>query len=282
MSIGKKIAESRKAIGMTQEELAEQVKVTTQAVSRWENEWNLPDLDKIYLIAAALRQSVGSLLEEDRTAYEWKVRDQMFSEEHMFTRLKTIAELQGLRQTYQALYFTREQHQGQFRKKQKYSDVMIPYVYHPLMMACHAQSMGIGDDELLAVILLHDVCEDCGVKPEELPFSQEVRDAVDLLTKKPLPGMTKTEANVRYYEAISRNRIASIVKVIDRCNNVSTMALSFSEEKLNEYIEETENFVMPLLVRIKHSYPEYNNAIFLIKYQMLSVLESLKAMLMGR
>ena len=182
MSIGKKIAESRKALGMTQEELAERLHVTTQAVSRWENEWNLPDLDKIYLIAAELKQSVGSLLEEDRTIYEWKVRDQMFSEEHMFTRLKTIAEMLDLKKTYKALYYAREQHQGQYRKKQKYSDVMIPYVYHPLMMACHAQSMGISDDEMLAVILLHDVCEDCGIKPEDLPFSEGVCTAVDLLT----------------------------------------------------------------------------------------------------
>ena len=282
MSIGKRIAESRKALGMTQEDLAERLHVTTQAVSRWENEWNLPDLDKIYLIAGELKLSVGSLLEEDRTVYEWKVRDQMFSEEHMFTRLKTIAEMLDLKQTYKALYYAREQHQGQFRKKQKYSNAMIPYVYHPLMMACHAQSMGISDDELLAVILLHDVCEDCGVKPEELPFSDEVREAVDLLTKKPSGSISRKEAAALYYEAISRNRIASVVKVIDRCNNVSTMALSFSDQKLNEYIEETEEFVMPLLVRIKHSYPEYNNAVFLIKYQMLSVLESLKAMLMGK
>ena len=282
MSIGKKIAESRKALGMTQEELAGRLHVTTQAVSRWENEWNLPDLDKIYLIAAELKQSVGTLLEEDRTVYEWKVRDQMFSEQHMFTRLKTIAEMLDLKQTYKALYYAREQHQGQFRKKQKYSNAMIPYVYHPLMMACHAQSMGISDDELLAVILLHDVCEDCGVKPEELPFSEEVREAVDLLTRKPSEALSKKESAALYYEGISRNRIASVVKVIDRCNNVSTMALSFSDAKLNEYIEETENYVMPLLVRIKHCYPEYNNAVFLIKYQMLSVLESLKAMLMGK
>ena len=150
------------------------------------------------------------------------------------------------------------------------------------MMACHAQSMGISDDELLAVILLHDVCEDCGVKPEELPFSDEVRQAVDLLTKKPSGTVSGKEAAALYYKAISGNRIASVVKVIDRCNNVSTMALSFSDQKLNEYIEETEEFVMPLLVKIKHNYPEYNNAVFLIKYQMLSVLESLKAMLMGK
>ena len=282
MRIGKKIADRRKELQITQEELAERLQVSTQAVSRWENEWNLPDLEKIKAIAETLKTGVSSLLEEDTTVYNWKVRDQMFSDAHMFTRLKTIAEMQDLRETYKALYYSREKHQGQFRYKQKFSDVMIPYLDHPLMMACHAQSMGIGEDALLAVILLHDVCEDCGVQPDELPFSEEVRTAVDLLTKKAAAGISKEEATAQYYAAIRENRIASMAKVIDRCNNVSTMALSFSDAKLTAYIEETENYVMPLLTSIKQRCPEYNNAIFLIKYQMLSVLESLKAMLLGR
>ena len=71
-----------------------------------------------------------------------------------------------------------------------------------------------------------------------------------------------------------------MAKIIDRCNNVSTMAKAFSDEKLNEYIEETETYVLPLLKTVKQNYMEYNNAVFLIKYHMLSVLESLKNMMM--
>ena len=37
--------------------------------------------------------------------------------------------------------------------------------------------------------------------------------------------------------------------------------------------------MFPVLSTIKQTWPEYNNAVFLIKYQMLSVLESLKIML---
>jgi transcriptional regulator with XRE-family HTH domain len=43
MSIGKRIKEKRKALGMTQEELAEKVGVTFQAVSKWETEATAPD-----------------------------------------------------------------------------------------------------------------------------------------------------------------------------------------------------------------------------------------------
>jgi GTP pyrophosphokinase len=147
------------------------------------------------------------------------------------------------------------------------------------MMACHAQSMGLNDDQLLAVILLHDVCEDCGVAPDELPFSEEVREAVALLTKKFDRKVSKEENEIRYYDALKHNRLAAMAKVIDRCNNVSTMAGSFNDKKLAGYIDETETYVFPVLSAIKQTWPEYNNAVFLIKYQMLSVLETLKIML---
>ena len=282
METGKVIAERRKALQLTQAELAEEIGVSPQAVSRWESGKNLPDLDKLPDIAEALKVSVRRLL-GDRHVPEhlWSVRDKMFSEKNMFTRLKTTAEERGQEQTYRALYYIREKHAGQNRKPLKYSAARIPYIIHPLMMACHAQSLGIMDDEVLSTILLHDVCEDCGVEPAELPFSGTVREAVDLLTKKNMPGVPKNERNRLYYEAIGRNKIASIAKVIDRCNNVSTMALSFTDLKISSYIDETEEFILPLLDTIKKKYPEYNNAVFLIKYQLLSVLESLKAMMIG-
>ena len=279
MSIGTRIAARRKELGMTQEMLAEKLSLSAQEVSRWENGWNLPDLTNIRRLAKALNIGPASLLGESRSDYEWEFREQMYSREHMFTRLKTVAELAGLKETYQALYYMREQHEGQYRKRLKYSDALVPYSVHPLMMACHAQSMGLTEDKLLTVILLHDVCEDCGVLPEELPFSEEVREAVGLLTKDPDKSLSEEENTKRYYAAISGNRLASITKVIDRCNNVSTMAQSFDDRKLADYIEETEIYVLPLLSKIKQTLPEYNNAVFLVKYQMLSVLESLKIML---
>lgn len=279
MNIGRNIAERRKELGMTQEMLAEELSLSAQAVSRWENGWNLPDIENIARIAEVLKMSPSALIGEDRGAYEWELRDQLYSEEHMFTRLKTIAELQGLKETYKALYYIREHHDGQYRKKLKYSDAKIPYIVHPLMMACHAQSMGLTDDELLAVILLHDVCEDCGIAPEELPFSETVREAVALLTKNPDETLSKEEKESKYYGKLVQNRLAAMAKVIDRCNNVSTMAQSFRDKKLAEYIEETETYIFPVLSKIKQNWPEYNNAVFLIKYQMLSVLESLKIML---
>ena len=133
MEIGKKIAERRKALGITQEVLAEQLSLSAQAVSRWENGWNLPDIMIIERIAEALNMSPPELIGDNKKEYEWEIREQLYSEEHMFTRLKTIAELLGLKETYKALYYIREQHAGQYRKKLKFSDAKVPYIVHPLL-----------------------------------------------------------------------------------------------------------------------------------------------------
>lgn len=90
---GEKIKQRREALGLTQQELADKLYVTVQAVSQWENGKAQPDSDRILLLAKLLGTT--------------------------------------------------------------------------------------------AVALLHDVCEDSGVKPAELPFSSPMRTAVSLLTKDP-------------------------------------------------------------------------------------------------
>ena len=147
-------------------------------------------------------------------------------------------------------------------------------------MACHAHALGIREDKILAAILLHDVCEDCGVDSDSLPVSDDVKKAVEVLTYQDDPIIEDSILKKQYYQAISGNRIATIVKILDRCNNISTMASSFSEKKLVSYIDETETYVVPLLEQAKHSIPEYVDAFYVIKYHMRSVLESLKAMML--
>lgn len=60
-NIGKIIAEKRKEAGMTQEQLAQKLMITPQAVSKWENGVGLPDLTLIPQIAGALGISMDEL-----------------------------------------------------------------------------------------------------------------------------------------------------------------------------------------------------------------------------
>jgi hypothetical protein len=57
------------------------------------------------------------------------------------------------------------------------------------------------------------------------------------------------------------------------------MATAFTREKMANYIDETERYIMPILDNIKYQYPAYNTASFLLKYHMRSVLETLKHVL---
>ena len=278
MQIGERIQKLRKKQGLTQAALAERLFVTPQAVSQWERDITIPDTDKLADIAAVLHTTVNKLTAGEASELDWTIADALFSPEHMYSRIAVTSELEGLRETSVALRFMKGAHEGQYRKPSLFSDVKVPYIVHPLMMACHAHALGIREDKILATILLHDICEDCGVAPEELPFSEEVREAVRLLSFQVMPSETRADAKKRYYAAIAENRVARIVKILDRCNNISTMASSFTQKKLVAYVDETETYVMPLLEQAKYAIPEYADAFYLLKYHMRSVLESIKAM----
>ncbi len=278
MAIGENIRKLRKKQNLTQAALAEKLYVTSQAVSQWERGVTIPDLAKLDEIASVLHTTVNVLVADRDSDRSFSVKDSLSSADHMFSRMITYTETENLRQTFYALQYMREKHAGQFRKPSLYSDTKVPYITHPLLMACHAHALKIREDSILAAILLHDVCEECKVTPDILPVSDEVAAAVALLTYKKDPTVDEKVTKKAYYDGIIRNRIATIVKILDRCNNISTMASSFMQKKLVAYVNETETYVMPLLEQAKYAIPEYADAFYLLKYHMRSVLESIKAM----
>lgn len=201
-----------------------------------------------------------------RSYFQDSLSDRLFHENTMYTYVENYASAKNLLQTANILPYAKEAHNGQFRKGSDH----VPYIYHPLLIACHAFALGLEEDDLISTALLHDVCEDCGITVDELPVNETTREAIALLTK------NKEFDTNEYYERISQNRIASMVKLLDRCNNVSGMAAAFSKKKLVAYIEETERYVYPLLQKTKQNYPMYSNQLFLIHYHMKSVVESIK------
>ena len=65
MTTGEKILKLRKARGWNQEDLAEQIGVSRQAVSRWESDSAKPDADKIISICDLFGVSADYLLREN-------------------------------------------------------------------------------------------------------------------------------------------------------------------------------------------------------------------------
>ncbi len=60
MQFGEQIRQVRKSNGLSQEQMGQRLGVTRQAISNWENDRNLPDLEMIILIA----QTFGLTLDE--------------------------------------------------------------------------------------------------------------------------------------------------------------------------------------------------------------------------
>ena len=163
-------------------------------------------------------------------------------------------------ETLRALGYARKKHQGQPR------DNGEPYIVHPLSMACFAIGLGLTDDNLLAVILLHDICEDTGTAVNDLPSNEIVKHGVKYMTVQKLPSDgNKAETKRRYYWSLLEDKNALICKALDRYSNLNAMLGVFESERIIKNIRETHNLLLPVLKEAREIYPEYNNEIHVLR-----------------
>ncbi len=117
-----------------------------------------------------------------------------------------------------------------------------------------AKAQGVKSKEDLQTVeicaLLHDVVEDsatvgnaadkeAAIQQEldkiEKTFNKNIREVVDLLTYR------KGEEKSRYLQKISKNKIAKIVKVADRCFNISKLPEVNEKQKLDKLVNKYSN-----------------------------------------
>ncbi len=203
------------------------------------------------------------------------MKERFFDEKDMYTYIEAYAVDRQMTQTMCALPYARQMHEGQFRK----GKTKVPYIYHPLLVACQAVALGLDSDDFISTALLHDVCEDCGVEPKDLPVGDAVKEAVCRLTKDDSYDKNSHASKEMYYQAIAENELAVMVKILDRCCNVSGMSGGFTKKRMVEYIQETEEWFYPMIENAKKDYPEYEKALFAMHYHILSVVETIKHLL---
>ena len=272
MSLGKNIRILREERKLTQEQLAEQLGVTFQAVSSWERDEYKPEIDNVIKLAEVMDVSVSSIIEDKPGTF--KMKDAIYNWEHMKTYIKTSARNLGLPNTLKAIEFATEAHNGVNRKRSS-----VPYIYHPYNLACHALAMDINDDAVIAACLLHDVVEDCeGIGYDNLPVDDEVKEIVRLVTHEKTTDENRDEVMRKYYEEMKQNPKAVLVKCMDRCHNLSTMAGGLSRDRIFRQIKETEEYYPDLIKVIKETM-EYNDAAWLLKYQIESMLDIYKRLM---
>ena len=130
---------------------------------------------------------------------------------------------------------------------------------------------------MLAAALAHDMAEDAGWIPEELPVEKRVQKAVRLVSKN-MYDQREKDWEDRYYDAIRKDPLACMVKCLDRINNLAGMADAFSREKMIRYAEETDRYY-PALLDVLKKIPEWNDAWLLLRYQMRTLVETFKRVL---
>ena len=197
------------------------------------------------------------------------IKDPIVSLEKEMAYLKGFLKGKGFNQALKALQFAKVCHKGQIRKTGE------PYIMHPVRVCTMLLSLGVDNDDILAVALLHDVAEDCKVSMSDLTkmrFDTFIINGVDALTKK------FGQTNEEYYSILMSSNEAYVLlpKLCDRSHNVSTMAGAFSPEKIKKYIIETETLVYELFEHAKKVIPEYSEQLFALRYQLESLLKVYK------
>lgn len=194
-----------------------------------------------------------------------------YDESKMYTHLSGFCKGAGMTSSLKALGYMREKH-GQ----QKRSNGQL-FIVHPLWMANYAAALGIRDDDVIATVLLHDVCEDTMTKIEALPFNETIRKGVKYMTFRKYENEDKQAAKRRYFNELLESREALMCKGLDRFMNLSTMEGILSEEAIVKNIKETDELLLPVMKEGKEKWPEMSDYFFVMRANIRAVNDTLAA-----
>ena len=108
MNIADRIQYLRKTKGMSQEELADQIGVSRQAVSKWESEQSTPDLGKIVIMSDLFEVTTDYILKgiEPVSSQNKKIRKSLYAGFVLiFATIAAIRSFTANRFTYDECFF---------------------------------------------------------------------------------------------------------------------------------------------------------------------------------
>lgn len=192
------------------------------------------------------------------------------------TVLRLLLQGRGYHEALRAMEFAKGYHTG-LRK-----DGKTPEFDHQLSLALFAMNLpDVREHQvLIATVFTHDLSEDYDITDGEIRgifmdpgFAAKVARATDNLTKT-YRGVKKDKQAL--FEAMGKDPTASLAKGVDRTHNKQTMVGVFSYAKQVEYIDETENDILPMLKRARRNFPEQAAAYEMIKHILLSQIELIR------
>jgi|GEM_PF-1567798 len=120
-----------------------------------------------------------------------------------------------------------------------------PYFSHVIDVCFILIMFHIDSEEILCAAALHDLVEHGKMTIEEIrrKYGSRIAMLVEYLTK------IKSLSDAQYFWRISLDIEAIIIKAADRLSNMSDMAKTFSPKRLNRYVDETDNMIVPYLIK---------------------------------
>lgn len=100
MTVGQRIAQLRKELGLSQEALGEQLGVSRQAIYKWESDSTLPEIEKLIALSKIFAVPVGWLLGVEEPAKD-ETQETQSADELTQAQLEMVAEIV---RRYQATY----------------------------------------------------------------------------------------------------------------------------------------------------------------------------------
>lgn len=179
-----------------------------------------------------------------------------------------------------AFLFAEQLHQG-VRK-----DGVTPEFYHQLSILGRSlcfHDLLTNPVDVYVAILLHDSPEDyphvIGRIKTEFPnhaaFSLSL-SKYDFIHKEHQPPEVIKKSMSDYMQELSESPVLSVAKLLDRLHNLSTMLGVFSPEKIMQYIQEVEEYFLPMLKQAKARFPEQEAVYEIIKSDLNMFLRTVK------
>ena len=110
---------------------------------------------------------------------------------------------------------------------------------------------------------------------ETYHLSKEVYEIIVLLTKK--SGLNEQELGI-YFDKIRQNPKVALIKLADRLHNCSSL-YTFNNKRMRKYIQETDQYILPMASFCKHFYPIYGKQFYILKNSISNMNQSMDVML---
>lgn len=182
-----------------------------------------------------------------------------------------------------ALPLARGLHNGSHRKSSVTKGgtaYRLPYVIHCLLVCRMLVDLKLPlskeeEDIVLAAALCHDMIEDIPFPDHgtelvnRYHLDQRVYDTVKQVSKR--KDFTPEE-EAAFFRGINENKLALLVKLSDRSNNVEDL-YNMSAWKVHEYIGETNTFFLPMCAYGLEHYPELHKCIEILQDKILCLTQ---------